>query len=51
MSLSASRHCDRGLFGNKVTGKVFKAPFCSRLKAEFGFQQFTDTAVVQRAMR
>jgi len=39
----------------KATGKVFKAPFAHVWKlsggAVVGFQQFTDTAVVQRAMR
>jgi ketosteroid isomerase-like protein len=39
----------------KATGKAFKAPFAHvwklRQGAVVGFQQFTDTAVVQRAMR
>jgi ketosteroid isomerase-like protein len=39
----------------KATGKAFKAPFAHVWKlrggAVVGFQQFTDTAVVQRAMR
>lgn len=39
----------------KATGKAFKAPFAHVWKLRggtvVGFQQFTDTAVVQRAMR
>lgn len=39
----------------KATGKAFKAPFAHVWKlrggAVVGFQQFTDTAVVQQAMR
>lgn len=39
----------------KATGKSFKAPFAHvwklRAGAVVGFQQFTDTAVVQQAMR
>src|SRR5262245_59011495 len=39
----------------KTTGRAFKAPFAHVWKlhggAVVGFQQFTDTAVVQRAMR
>lgn len=39
----------------KATGKSFKAPFAHVWKLRegtvIGFQQFTDTAVVQRAMR
>ncbi len=39
----------------KATGKAFKAPFVHVWKlrgaAVVGFQQFTDTAVVQQAMR
>lgn len=39
---------------NKATGKAFKAPFAHLWKLRGGavvsFQQFTDTAVVQRAM-
>jgi ketosteroid isomerase-like protein len=39
----------------KATGKAFKAPFAHIWKlrggAVVGFQQFTDTAVVQQAMR
>jgi hypothetical protein len=39
----------------KATGKSFKAPFAHLWKlrggAVVGFQQFTDTAVVQQAMR
>jgi ketosteroid isomerase-like protein len=39
----------------KATGKAFKAPFAHVWKlregAVIGFQQFTDTAVVQGAMR
>ena len=39
----------------KATGKAFKAPFAHIWKLErgtvVGFQQFTDTAVVQGAMR
>lgn len=39
----------------KATGKAFQAPFAHVWKlrggAVIGFQQFTDTAVVQRAMR
>ena len=39
----------------KATGKAFKAPFAHVWKLRggrvIGFQQFTDTAVVQRAMR
>jgi ketosteroid isomerase-like protein len=40
---------------NKATGKPFKSPFAHVWKlregAVVGFQQFTDTAVVQRAVR
>jgi ketosteroid isomerase-like protein len=39
----------------KATGKAFKAPFAHLWKLRggrvVGFQQFTDTAVVQRAMK